>query len=206
MKKKIILAISIFLIIFIFIFIKFEYKRLFSGNTISKSDKTDILNISSYEATIEVEVYSNKNTNKYMIKQKYVEPNIFSQEIINPSSIEGLTIISNGEQTILENKAYSLKTVYENFKGKASNLSLVSFINAFKEDKESKIEENEQEKIMKTKIKDSNNKYQKYQNLYISKKTNLPTKMEILDINQNRTVYILYNEIVINKTNPRDIL
>lgn len=206
MKKKFILIILIFLVISIFIFAKFEYKKLFSGNNISKSDKTDILNISSYEATIEVEVYSNKNTNKYVIKQKYVEPNIFRQEIINPSSIEGLTIISNGEQTILENRAYSLKTVYENFKGKASNLSLVSFINAYKEDEDSKIEENEKEKIMKTKIKDSNNKYQKYQNLYISKKTNLPTKMEILDINQNRTVYILYNEIVINKTNPRDIL
>ncbi|MCI8392343.1 MAG: hypothetical protein HFJ24_07450 [Clostridia bacterium] len=206
MKKKFILAILIFLIISIFILAKFEYKKLFSGNNISKSDNTDILNISSYEATIEVEVYSNKNTNKYLIKQKYVEPNIFRQEIINPTSIEGITIISNGEQTILENKAYNLKTVYENFKGKASNLSLVSFINAYKEDEGSKIEENEKEKIMKTKIKDSNNKYQKYQNLYISKKTNLPTKMEILDINQNRTVYILYNEIVINKTNPRDIL
>lgn len=206
MKKKVILIVLIFLIISVFIFAIFEYKKLFSGNNISKSDKTDILNISSYEATIEVEVYSNKNTNKYVIKQKYVEPNIFSQEIINPSNISGLTIVSNGEETILENKAYSLKTVYENFKGKASNLSLVSFIEAFNADEESKIEENQEEKIMKTKIKDSSNKYQKYQNLYISKKTNLPTKMEILDVNQNRTVYILYNEIVINKTNPRDIL
>ena len=91
MKKKFILAILIFLIISIFILAKFEYKKLFSGNNISKSDNTDILNISSYEATIEVEVYSNKNTNKYLIKQKYVEPNIFRQEIINPSSIEGIT-------------------------------------------------------------------------------------------------------------------
>ena len=69
MKKKFILAILIFLIISIFILAKFEYKKLFSGNNISKSDNTDILNISSYEATIEVEVFSNKNTNKYLIKQ-----------------------------------------------------------------------------------------------------------------------------------------
>lgn len=206
MKKKIIFIILIFLAIFIFIFVKSEYKKLFSGNNISKSDKTDILNISSYEATIEVEVYSNKNTNKYVIKQKYIAPNTFSQEIIEPNNLSGLTIISNGEQTVLENKAYSLKTVYENFSGKASNLSIVSFINAFKESTDGKIEENEEEKIMKVKLQNSNNKYQKYQNLYISKKTNLPTKMEILDINQNRTVYILYNEIQINKTNPKDIL
>lgn len=59
---------------------------------------------------------------------------------------------------------------------------------------------------MKTKITKSQNKYQMYQNLYINKKTKLPTKMEILDINKNRTVYILYNEITLNKTSKKDIM
>ena len=66
------------------------------------------------------------------------------------------------------------------------------------------IEENEQEIAIKTKI--DKNKYQMYQCLYISKITNLPTKMEILDINKNTTVYILYNEIKINKTSKEDVL
>ena len=59
---------------------------------------------------------------------------------------------------------------------------------------------------MKTKITKNQNKYQTYQNLYISKNTNLPTKMELLDINKNITVYILYNEIKVNQTKKGDIL
>ena len=67
------------------------------------------------------------------------------------------------------------------------------------------IEENDEEKIIKIKT-ENNNKYGNYKKLYISKKTNLPTKMEILDINENITVYILYKEIEINKTSKEEIL
>ena len=41
----------------------------------------NILNISAYETIIEVEINSNKNTNKYIIKQKYIAPNISEQEV-----------------------------------------------------------------------------------------------------------------------------
>ena len=132
MKKRIIFLCLIFLVIMGFIFTKFEYKNVVSGNNISEKDFTDILNISSYEATVSVEVYSNKNTNKYIIKQSYKEPRTFKQEILEPSNIKGVTIIYDGEKTILENKALNLKTLYENFGGEPSNLSLISFINEFK--------------------------------------------------------------------------
>lgn len=88
--------------------------------------------------------------------------------------------------------------------GEVSALSLVSFINEYKKGVESEREENEQEIVIKTKI--NKNKYQMYQCLYISKSTNLPTKMEILDINKNTTVYILYNEMKINKTSKDEVL
>lgn len=206
MKKKIILILLIFLAILITILAIFEYKKVVSGNNISKSDNTDILNISSYSANITVEVNSNKNTNKYIINQKYVEPNIFKQEIIEPQAIKGLTITSEGGNVTLENKALDLKMLYENFNGSISNLCLISFINQYKNGTENEVEETEDEIIMKTKIEKNPNKYQMYQNLYISKKSKLPTKMEILDINKNRTVYILYNEITLNKTSKKDIL
>lgn len=197
MKKKIIIGSLIFFVVLIFILIKFEYKSAVSGNNISKSDINDILNISSYEALVEVQVYSNKNTNKYLMKQKYEKPNKFSQEVLEPNSIKGLTIISDGENTTLENKNLGLKNVYENFKGEPSNLNLISFINEYKEGTGNEVEELADEIILTTKITKNYNKYQAYQNLRISKNTNLPTKMEILDINRNRVVYILYNEIKI---------
>lgn len=206
MKKRTIFFILIFLLISIFIFAKFEYKNVISGNNISKSDEIDILNISSYEANIEVEVYSNKNTNRYVMNQKYIEPDIFKQEVIEPSNIKGLTITAQGTNVIVENKALELKTLYENFNGDISNLSLVSFIREYKEGIESKQEETEEEIIMKTKMSKSKNKYQMYQNLYINKNTKLPTKMEIMDINKNITVYILYNEIKLNQTKRDEMI
>lgn len=206
MKKKVILILLIFLIILITILAIFEYNKAVSGNNISKSDNIDILNISSYSANITVEVNSNKNTNKYIINQEYIAPNTFKQEIIEPQVIKGLTITSENGNVMLENKALDLKTLYENFNGSISNLCLMSFINQYKNGTENELEETEDEIVMKTKIEKSQNKYQMYQNLYINKKSRLPTKMEILDVNKNRTVYILYNEITLNKTSKKDIM
>ena len=42
--------------------------------------------------------------------------------------------------------------------------------------------------------------------LYIDKSTGNPLKMEITDINQNITVYILYNEVKINSLDKQNIL
>ena len=206
MKKKIIFSALVFFAILIVFLIIFEYKNSNLGNNISVSDENYILNISSYEATVEIEVNSNKNKNKYLVKQEYLEPNFFKQEVLEPSNIKGLAIISDGESVTLQNQLLNLKTIYTNFNGDLSNLSLISFINSYKTGIENFIEENENEIIMKAKIKESKNKYQMYQNLYINKDTKLPTKMEILDINKNVTVYILYKEITINKLSKGEII
>jgi len=194
-KKIYIIAFIIILIICIF----FAYKNLKFGNNINKSDDYNILNISSYDATVEVEVHSNKNTNKYVLKQKYDAPNIFKQEVIEPENIKGLTTNFDGTNLIIQNKSLHLQSFYENYNCMQGNsLSLISFIEQYKKDEEAEIIESDEEKILKIKSNE-NNKYEMYKKLYISKNTNLPIKMEILDFNQNTTVYILYREIKINK-------
>ena len=50
------------------------------------------------------------------------------------------------------------------------------------------------------------NKYRQSKKLYIDKSTGNPLKMEITDINQNITVYILYNEVKINSLDKQNIL
>lgn len=206
MKKKYIIALFIFFLIVI-IFVQIAYKLSNSGNNISKSDDSDILSIKSYEAVIEVEIYSNKNTNKYIINQKYHEPNIFKQEILEPENIKGLTTTFDGENLIIENKALSLRKIYEKYNCIQGNLlSLICFVEEYKEADKKEETEKEEEKVIKIELKNSTNKYEKYKILYINKETNLPTKMEILDINQNRTVYILYKEIKINKISKEEVL
>ena len=104
MKKK---NIFIFLVIIIMIgiisfFIFFHTKTAKNskiGNNISSQEIVDyILNISSYEATIEVEVNSNKNKNLYILKQQFIEPDIVKQEILEPNNIAGVKMIKNGNQ------------------------------------------------------------------------------------------------------------
>ncbi len=203
MKKRKIFLFFIFLICIIILI--FTYKLSNLGNNINKSDDNNILNISSYEAKIEVEIYSNKNTNKYILKQEYSMPNIFKQEVIEPENIKGLTTTFDGTNLILENSTLNLKTLYENYNSiHGSSLSLNCFIDEYKNNG-GEIEENGEEVILKTKT-DNANKYEMYKKLYINKKTKLPTKMEILDVNENITVYILYKEIEINKTSKEQIL
>mgnify|MGYP000379042527 CR=1 FL=1 len=69
-----------------------------------------------------------------------------------------------------------------------------------------KHEENENEIILSTDCKTQENKYQVKKKLTIDKKTNKPKKLEVQDINQNITVYILYNEIKINNLQKEDVL
>lgn len=193
---------SICLILFLF----FTYKNQKLGDNISSSDDNNILNISSYEAITEVEIYSNKNSNKYVLNQKYFAPNIFKQEVIEPENIKGLTTIYDGTNLTIQNKSLNLQTLYENYNCMQGNsLSLISFIEQYKKDESAEITETDQEIIIKIKI-DESNKYEKFKVLYLNKETKLPEKMEILDINQNRTVYILYREIRINRTSKEEVL
>lgn len=71
------------------------------NNIISQVEIDDILNISSYKATIEVEVKSNKNENKYVIKQEYFGENENTQEVIEPENIAGVRIIKKDRRTYI---------------------------------------------------------------------------------------------------------
>ena len=202
-KKSIIVIIGIILIIAIIIFlIKFNNntaKIHKIGNNSSSQEIVDyISNISSYEATIEVEVNSNKNSNKYKIKQQYINDGIHIQEVIEPTNIAGVKIIKDGENLKIENTKFNLSTVFEKYNYVSDNcLDLISFIENFKNCSESKYEEKNEQVIMET-VDNSNEKNIKYKELYIDKNTGTPIKMEIKDTNKNTTIYIIYNEVKVN--------
>lgn len=204
MKNKKILMIGIFIFMIIILFL--YYKNHKFGNNINKSTtdlKEYILNISSYEATVEVEIISNKNKNKYILKQWYMEPCFFKQEVQAPENIKGLTTIYDGTNLRIENSRLNLIKIYNNYNALSNNiLSLNAFIERCKET-EINCTETDKEIIIEI---ENENKYTKYQKLNINKSDNLPIKMEILDENKNTLVYILYNEITINNTTKEDII
>ncbi len=192
-KNKLILIIAfIAIIISVFIFLLNNNKKVESGN----NDNNQILNINSYKAQIELTVTSNKNTNKYKIIQEYKKDEYCKQEIIEPENIRGVIIEYTNNTLTIKNTNLNLTNIYENYKYVAeNNLFLNKFVEDFKNSENSSKEEPENEIILSTDCKTKENKYQVKKRLIVDKQTNKPIKLEVQDINQNITAYILYNEI-----------
>lgn len=201
MKKKyyLILLFIIFIISVGFIFYKNSIKNLKIGNNKNSQEIVDyILNLSSYEAEVTVNITSNKNSNKYILKQKYQKDKERIQEVIEPSNIAGVKIINDGKNLKIENSNLNLNEIIENYTNlENNNLDLSMFIDEYKNSNESNYEEKDDEIIMKVK-NDKENIYVKEKILYINKKTYKPVKLEIKDNKQKERIYILYNEVEIN--------
>ena len=207
MKNKkvcIILTIMVILIVsvILYFFYKNHYKTINLGNNIGKSEKSleeYILNISSYEANVTIEVKSNKNSNQYVAKQQYADPNIFKQEIIQPDNIQGLTTIYDGKSLKIENTNLNLTKIYEQYQYIAENgLCLKDFIDEYKSSETKSCKEEENQIIMEVQKQNSKNQYISVKKLYIDKSKKKPIKMEIQDANKNTVVYILYKEVIVN--------
>ena len=200
MKKKYWLILLILIIISVcrLIFFKKSVKNDKVGNNKNSQEIVDyILNLSSYETQITVTVTSNKNSNKYILKQNYQAPNISSQEVIEPSNIAGVKIENDGTNLKIENSNLNINKILENYSYLGNNcLDLSTFISDYKENNESSFEEKDKEIIMNT-ISNTENIYTHEKTLHIDKNTAKPTQMEIKDNKQNTTIYILYNEVKI---------
>lgn len=170
-------------------------KKIKMGNNISSQEVIEnILNISSYESIIEVEVNSNKNVNKYIIKQTYIAPDISEQEIIEPQNIKGIKIKKTKNELKVENTNLNISKIYSNYPYITNNcMDLNTFIEEYKQNEKQEYEEKDNEIILET--ENEENPYTKYRTLYISKETGKPTRMEIKDNSKKTLIYILYKEV-----------
>ena len=129
----IIIIILIIVAIILYFFLKNDNKNSNLGNNLINKTLAEIeeyiLNISSYEAEIEVQVESNKNQTKYVLKQSYISPNVEKQVVKEPSNIQGLETIYDGSKLTINNSKLNLTTIYENYEYLTDNfLWLNSFI------------------------------------------------------------------------------
>lgn len=201
MKKtklvKIVLLIFI-IIFFLIFFLKNNYKNIKVGNNSIEEVEEYILNISSYEAKLELIVKSNKNTNRYIILQTYNKPDKTKQVVLEPENIAGLEIEYDGQNLILRNTKLNIEKVYENYKYLTDNFfTLETFIKEYKQLKNNKTNLYEESENIIMEVEVNKNKYVYKKTLYIDKNSLEPTKLMIQDINEENIVYILYNEIEI---------
>ncbi len=198
-KKGVIIIGIIILILIISAILYYNFSK--NGNTnINKTDEQivqDILNISSYKAKVEIEVTSNKNSNKYIVKQELKRGNISKQEVIEPENLAGIITEYDGKNLKIVNNRLNLTTTYENYEYIVNNrLWLDSFISEYKNSSSTNTIVEENQIILEIQSKDDI--YNTYKRLYIDKKTGKPTKMTVADINKKMTAYILYSEIEIS--------
>ena len=201
LKNIFIILLIIVLIIF---FIEMVYKIVRNGNNINTSTDDlieNILNISSYEAKIEATISSNKSTNKYVIEQYYKEPNYSKQIVKEPTNIENLEIIYNGNNLEIKNTNLGLSKIYEKYDYLNENILWLNFFIDICNNNKYTIEENEQEIILSSNIE----KYNYNGKLYINKRTSLPSKIEIKDTNNQNKIYIEYKEIKLNNIQENNI-
>lgn len=210
----IIVIILIILAIILYFFFKNTNKNSNLGNNLNNKTLAEIeeyiLNISSYEAEIEVQVESNKNQTKYLLHQNYVSPNIEKQTVKEPSNIQGLETIYDGNKLTINNSKLNLTTIYENYPYLTDNfLWLNSFIENYKNakatGKNTKLYEENNQIIMEVAIS-SENPYVANKRLVIDKENGTIQKLIVQDKNQKNLVYILYNEIKINSLKKEDVL
>lgn len=203
MKKKVFITIIFFTIFFLIFYLIFNYKSLKNGNNNirikNEEDVNDyILNISNYEAKIEVIVKSNKNENKYIINQKCM--NNYSYQEMEYENNKKIIIEHKDNKVIIRNTSLKLEKIYESWEFLIeNNLFLTTFVENFKETDEKEILVNENYYVVNLKLKNISDKNVAYKSLYINKNNGKIEKLEIYDINKNRTIYILYKEITINE-------
>ena len=195
----IVVGIAILLVIISIIFSKKSYETINIGNNNLNKTLEEvedyILNIKEYTATIEVTVNSNKNSNKYLIKQNHKEKND-EQEVLEPDTIKGVKLIYKDSSLIVENSNLNLEKIYNKYPNIERNiLWLNSFIEEYRNSEQRNITEKNEEIVMQ--IKRKNDKKIATEELILDKKTLKPTKLSIMDNSKNVIVYILYNEIEI---------
>ena len=201
-NKKIILILFIILILVaLTIFLIFYYKNGKTGNTIINQSEEkiidNILNMTSYQAKLEITIETNKNKTKYVVNQS-MKNGVSKQEVLEPENIAGVITEYDGKNLKIRNNKLNLETTFENYQYIVENrLWLDSFIEEYKTGKNVKNSSQENEILLE--IENKENPYNVHKKLYVDKKTGKPTKMIVQDINQKTLVYILYTEIKISK-------
>ena len=186
------ICISIFFIIY-YIFSSFGNNKFRNQNEIVDN----ILNkFNNYEANILVTITTNKNENNYEMFQEVSEKN--SKTIIkSPENIKDMIIEINDNILKIKNTKINMEKIYEEYDGILNN---DLFLNKFTKDCENnnfKFYEKNEKIILETILNNNSSTYIKYKELYLDKKTNLPTELIMKDNTKKACIRIIYNDIKI---------
>ena len=121
-----------------------------------------------------------------------------SKTIINsPENIKDMIIEINDNTLKITNTKINMEKIYEEYDGILNN---DLFLNKFTKDCENnnfKFYEKNEKIILETILNNNSSTYIKYKELYLDKKTNLPTELIMKDNTKKACIRIIYNDIKI---------
>ncbi len=197
MKQKKFLVFAILLILF-FILICYKFWHAGNNKNIENMDEFDkyISNIKNYKIEGLVTVNSNKNSNTYFLKQE-CQGNKLIQNIESSDGVK-LTIENHDDRIIVKNTSLGLDKVFNMYKEPFRNsLGLDEFVYDYRLDDRKEVVKKDGYYIANVKVSNSDSKYLKSKILYFNIEKNQVEKMEIKDINNNRTIIIEYTTVQI---------
>lgn len=197
MKNKKFVFVFAIICILVFLFIYYIFSIFGNNRNRSKEEIVEKLlnSICNYEATITVEVTSNKTKNVYEMYQ--VVENDNSKLIVkSPEEIKDLTMeIENGTLKI-KNTKQNMEKVYEEYEAIINNnLFLDTFSKEAVENELISYEENG-ELILELKLNNSNT-YTQYKELHFDLELMAPKELQIKDNTKKINIRIIYNDIKI---------
>ena len=195
----VILGIAI-LLVSLKIFFKSDNKNNITGNNKNiKEIEEYFLNISSYKAKLDINIKSNKNENNYKIYQEVKGVDYCYQRLDEPENVKGMEFIYQNGSLEIKNTEISASKIYQNYPYITNNyLFITDFFDKYRNSNQKEIKEQNDKIIMQCENTEKTNKYNAKQILTINKDELKPEKLEIIDVNNNCRVYILYNEIEFN--------
>lgn len=159
-------------------------------------------NIKTYQCRVEVEVFGNKGSQLYEIRQSYKEGS-FRLESLSPTHLEGKVVIIKDNRAKIYHPNIKQSTIIDNFTQKREEcIFLGDFLTWNFQENMEVIETTEQDQdyiVLKKEI-DQGNFYHNNQCLWIEKKTLLPRFIKIYDEEGNIRVEISIFDLEINKS------
>lgn len=157
--------------------------------------------IETYQCRVEVEVFGNKGSQLYEMKQLYKEGG-FRLETLSPKHLQGKIVIIKDNQAKIYHPAIEQSVIIDGFSQKQEqSMFLGDFLTwDFKETiKYEKITEQNQEYFILRKDIEQNCFYHDYMCLWIEKKTFFPKYIKVYDQENEIRVEITILDLEINK-------
>lgn len=165
-----------------------------------------IENTKSYQLTGTLEIINDENSYMYDVDVKYLKDNNFKVSLKNKTNNHEQIILRNDEGVYVLtpslNKSFKFQSdwPYNN----SQSYILQNIIKDIKNDEEYKIEKQEDNYIITTKVNYPNNKELINEKIYINKDKNIE-RIEVLDENNNIKIKMIIDNIDYNANNNADI-